>query len=113
MILDPKTSRKIFELARDQQDELEEVEDDEEDEAQENAKFTLPRTQKVQDEDEDDDLEEYDDEEYEEVEEIVRPPSTIRVSLDRDPSLAGSGRRRPQDIGCAAPRKCGRATDTS
>lgn len=112
MILDPKTSRKIFELARDQQDELEEVEDDDEEEAQENAKFTLPRTQKAEDED-DDDLEEYGDEEYEEVEEIVRPPVTIRVLLDRDPSPAGSGRRRPQDIRCAAPRKCGRTTDIS
>ena len=82
MILDPKTSRKIFELARGQQEELEDGDEDEdEDETQESAKFTLPRTQNI-DED-DDDLEEYGDEEYEEVEEIVRTLPFMLVSLDR------------------------------
>ena len=74
MILDPKTSRKIFELAKDQQEEVgtwEEDEDEDEDEAG-RPSFTVPRAQENEDEDEDDDLDRYDQDDYEEeVEEIV------------------------------------------
>lgn len=68
--MDPKTSRKIFELAKDQQDELDEVEDEEEEEDT-RASFTKPRDRILQDED-DDDWSEYDEDAEEEVEEIVR-----------------------------------------
>ncbi|KAH9950103.1 cell adhesion protein byn-1 [Amylocystis lapponica] len=55
VILDPKTSRRIFELAKDQQEELgsEGEADDDEDEDGKHS-FTLPRTQDLEDEDEDD-----------------------------------------------------------
>lgn len=71
-ILDPKTSRKIFELARDQQAELEDSDEEEEAEEEDKPSFTVARTQQF-DEDEDD-LGEYDENEEEEVEEIVRSP---------------------------------------
>lgn len=73
MILDPKTSKKIFELARDQQEEVGTWEDDEEEEEEtERPSFTVPRTQVFDDDEEDDDLERYDQDDYEEeVEEIV------------------------------------------
>lgn len=59
MVLDPKTSQRIFELAKDQQDELEMPEDDEE-EATEASSFSRPRMPVLQaDEDDDDEL--YDD----------------------------------------------------
>lgn len=72
-ILDPKTSRKIFELARDQQEEFSASDEEKEAEEQSKPSFTVPRSQNIQDEDEDDlgDYDENDDEE--EVEEIVRP----------------------------------------
>ncbi|KAH9918148.1 uncharacterized protein B0H18DRAFT_1123189 [Fomitopsis serialis] len=72
VILDPKTSRKIFELAKDQQEEVGTWEDDEDEEAEaERPSFTTPRTQDV-DEDEEDDLDRYEQDEYEEeVEEIL------------------------------------------
>ena len=72
VILDPKTSRKIFELARDQQEELEEDEEDEDEEEQSKPSFTTARTQEG-DEVEEDDLGEEEEYEEEEVEEIVRP----------------------------------------
>lgn len=70
VILDPKTSRKIFELARDQQEELEEDEEDEEPEEQRKPSFTLARTQQNEGDDEDDlaEDEEYEEEEVEEIE---------------------------------------------
>lgn len=80
MILDPKTSRKIFELAKDQQEEVgvwEDVEDEEEEEAR-RSNLTVPRTQADEDEDEGDDLERYDQDDYEEeVEEIVSSARTF------------------------------------
>lgn len=62
--MDPKTSRRIFELARDQQDELE-MADEEEEDAQPSAS-TRPRL----DDDDDDDDSELGDVEDEDVEEI-------------------------------------------
>ena len=74
IILDPKTSRKIFELARDQQDELEmpndeEVQDDIDDERMEN--LSRPRSKgEFGDEDEENSME-YEGEDLE-MEEFVR-----------------------------------------
>ncbi|KAF8974715.1 cell adhesion protein byn-1 [Flammula alnicola] len=68
VILDPKTSRRIFELARDQQDELEMPEDDDvmEEEAEERMQgLSKPRTQTRFDDDEDEG-----DKEFETGEEI-------------------------------------------
>ena len=56
-ILDPKTSRRIFELARDQQDELHPP-DAEEDEDVIEDDFTRPRTRDLEQLDDDDDDEE-------------------------------------------------------
>jgi essential nuclear protein 1 len=55
-ILDPKTSRRIFELARDQQDELgpSDAEEDEDEEVIEDD-FTRPRTRDLEQLDDDDD----------------------------------------------------------
>ncbi|KAF8211551.1 Bystin-domain-containing protein [Mycena galopus ATCC 62051] len=64
-ILDPKTSKRIFELARDQQDELEMLDDDEEDARPSTS--TRPRFQDGDDE-EDSELEDVDEEEIEEIE---------------------------------------------
>ncbi|KAJ7672872.1 Bystin-domain-containing protein [Mycena rosella] len=62
VILDPKTSKRIFELARDQQDEMEMA--DEEEDAQPSA-LTRPRLD--DDEDEDSDLGDVEDEDVEEI----------------------------------------------
>lgn len=80
MILDPKTSRKIFELAKHQQEEVGVWEDDEDDEDKGAGRlsFTVPRTQAQGDEDEDDDIERFDQDDYEEeVEEIVSCARTL------------------------------------
>ena len=53
-ILDPKTSRRIFELARDQQDELDPPDADEDEEVIEDD-FTRPRTRDLEQLDDDDD----------------------------------------------------------
>lgn len=53
-ILDPKTSRRIFELARDQQDELDPPEAEDDEEVIEND-FTRPRTRDLEQLDDDDD----------------------------------------------------------
>lgn len=60
VVLDPKTSQRIFELAKDQQDELEMPEDDEE-EATEVSSFSRPRMPVLQGDDDDDDDELYGD----------------------------------------------------
>jgi essential nuclear protein 1 len=52
VILDPKTSRRIFELARDQQEEFEMPDDEAE---VESSTFSAPRPQ-IQDDDDDDDM---------------------------------------------------------
>lgn len=72
VILDPKTSRKIFELAKDQQEELNEDGDEDEDGVDETDRlnFSVPRTTTHDDEGQDD-LGEYDEDEEEEIEEIV------------------------------------------
>jgi essential nuclear protein 1 len=53
-ILDPKTSRRIFELARDQQDELDPPEAEEDEDTIEDD-FTRPRTRDLEQLDDDDD----------------------------------------------------------
>ncbi len=69
VILDPKTSKRIFELARDQQQELGLHDEDEEDEPDASSAFQRPRMDRIHDDDEEsdeDDMEDLD----EEVEEI-------------------------------------------
>jgi essential nuclear protein 1 len=58
--LDPKTSKRIFELARDQQDELQMLDDDEDTRP---SILTRPRD----DDDNDSELEDVEDEEIEEI----------------------------------------------
>lgn len=73
VILDPKTSKRIFELARDQQEELQEQPDDDDTFEDE---FTRPRMNDLEDEDEDEVTEEYEgflDLDHEEHE-LVRLP---------------------------------------
>lgn len=67
-ILDPKTSRRIFELARDQQEELDEKDLDDEDEDTQ-LDLSAPRGPSLDDDDDDLDLDRYED--VEEIEEIV------------------------------------------
>lgn len=68
-ILDPKTSRRIFELARDQQEELDEKDLDDEDEDDAQLDLAAPRGPSLDDDDDDLDLDRYED--VEEIEEIV------------------------------------------
>ena len=63
-----QTSRRVFELARDQQEELEELDDDEDDDSEEQPKFRQPRDD---DDTSEDDMDQEGDEE-EEYAEIVR-----------------------------------------
>ncbi|EPT03099.1 hypothetical protein FOMPIDRAFT_1047090 [Fomitopsis schrenkii] len=95
VILDPKTSRKIFELAKDQQEEVgvwEDVEDEEEEEAR-RSNLTVPRTQADEDEDEGDDLERYDQDDYEEeVEEIEVDEGDLKTLDALLPANAGERR---------------------
>ncbi|KAJ7725111.1 Bystin-domain-containing protein [Mycena metata] len=87
-ILDPKTSKRIFELARDQQDELEMV-DDEEDASRRPSALTRPQRD---DEDEDEDSE-FGDVEDEEVEEIFEIDEGDLETLDAlHPHNAGERR---------------------
>lgn len=78
MILDPKTSRRIFELARDQQDEFEMPDDEPE---VKSTAFSAPRAPMQNDED-DEDVE--DDHGEENIEEIMVsacsrwPPESIK-----------------------------------
>jgi essential nuclear protein 1 len=76
MVLDVKTSRKIFDLAKDQQEELDLVDDEgidesnSEEDAQSNERMDskrIARAPLMQDSDEDEDENEYPDEEYEEL----------------------------------------------
>ncbi|KAH9843704.1 cell adhesion protein byn-1 [Rhodofomes roseus] len=94
VILDPKTSKKIFELARDQQEEVGAWEDDEEEgEEPERASFTVPRTQNFNDDEEDDDLERYDQDDYEEeVEEIEVDEGDLKTLDALLPANAGERR---------------------
>lgn len=61
-ILDPKTSKKIFELARDQQEELEESESDQEDDLDTNDKNAIRSTQIIDDDDDDEGMGDFGDE---------------------------------------------------
>lgn len=73
--MDHKTSRRIFELAKDQQQEFEEVEDEEDEEFENQTAFTIPRSQNI--DDDEDDLASYGGSDVEEeVEEIVSSPSS-------------------------------------
>jgi len=75
-ILDPITSRRIFYLARDQQDELDQPDTDEDQDVIEND-FTRPRTRDLEQVDEDDEEEDFqgfpDDEERELVRYLLCP----------------------------------------
>lgn len=74
-ILDPKTSRRIFELARDQQDELGRPDAEDEDEDVIEDDFTRPRTRDLElaDDDDDDDEEQFPGLSGDEERELVRP----------------------------------------
>ncbi|CCM04037.1 uncharacterized protein FIBRA_06195 [Fibroporia radiculosa] len=94
IILDPKTSRRIFELARDQQEELGAWEDDDDEDEKgsgDKLSFSVPR---IQDEDEDeDDLERFDQDDYEEdVEEIEVDESDLKTLDALLPANAGERR---------------------
>ena len=80
MSLDPKTSKRIFELARDQQQELG-LDDDSEDEmpSDEPSAFQQPRMDVVNEDDEDDD-EDLEDNDEEIEEEFVRYPHNPIIS---------------------------------
>lgn len=67
MILDPKTSKRIFELARDQREELGLDDEEEEDSVDEPSAFQRPRMDKMDEDDEDDD----DDNDMEDLDEEV------------------------------------------
>ena len=71
-ILDPKSSKRIFELARDQQDELDHPDPDED--VIEDS-FTRPRDHDLEDADEDDEEEDYHGFSGDEERELVRTPS--------------------------------------
>ncbi|KAI0662952.1 cell adhesion protein byn-1 [Cubamyces menziesii] len=92
VILDPKTSRRIFELARDQQEELDEKEfDDEEDEDDSRPSFSAPRGPTI-DEDEDElDLDRY-EEDAEEIEEIEVDEDDMKALDALLPANAGERR---------------------
>ncbi|KAF9821035.1 hypothetical protein IEO21_01012 [Rhodonia placenta] len=94
VILDPKTSRRIFELARDQQEELGEWDDEEQDDADDEGRpnFSVPRAQNFEDEDEDD-LERYEQDDYEEeVEEIEVDEGDMKTLDALLPANAGERR---------------------
>jgi essential nuclear protein 1 len=75
VILDPKTSRRIFKLARDQQDELEMPDDEVE---VEHTAFSIPRPQMQQDDDDEDDMDaDVDRDEY--VDEVVVSVNTAMI----------------------------------
>ncbi|KAF9042573.1 Bystin-domain-containing protein [Hymenopellis radicata] len=93
VILDPKTSKRIFELARDQQQELGlEDDEDEEDEPDASSAFQRPRMDRIHDDDDDDSDEDDMEDLDEEVEEIFEIDEGDMEALD---SLlpANSGQR--------------------
>ncbi|THH33809.1 hypothetical protein EUX98_g468 [Antrodiella citrinella] len=88
-ILDPKTSRKIFELARDQQEELEDSEGDD-DTLEEQTAFTRPRVSQAINDDDDDDLGDYqEDDDEEEIEEIELDEADLKTLDTLLPANAG------------------------
>ncbi|KAI9063423.1 cell adhesion protein byn-1 [Trametes sanguinea] len=91
-ILDPKTSRRIFELARDQQEELDEKDfDDEDDEDDNHASLSAPRGPAI-DDDDDLDLERYEDQDEEEIEEIEVDEDDMKTLDALLPANAGERR---------------------
>jgi len=89
VILDPKTSRRIFELAKDQQNELQ-PEDDEEDEVGtdgKNAAFSQARMTSMEDEEDEEDMgDDVEEEEYAELEIDADDLNTLDTLL---PASAG------------------------
>ena len=80
-VLDPKTSRRIFELARDQQEEFDEKELDDEDETPDQHPLSIPR--QAAEEEDDFDFDRYEDDDAEEIEEIVsKAPPRITQTDD-------------------------------
>ncbi|KAI0723470.1 cell adhesion protein byn-1 [Earliella scabrosa] len=90
-ILDPKTSRRIFELARDQQEELDENDLDDEDEEAQQHHLSAPRGPASEDDD-DLDLEQYENEDIEEIEEIEVDEDDMRALDAMLPANAGERR---------------------
>ncbi|RPD62033.1 cell adhesion protein byn-1 [Lentinus tigrinus ALCF2SS1-7] len=92
VILDPKTSRRIFELARNQQEELEEKElDDDDDDAEDAQGLSVPRGSAPEDDD-DFDLEQYENEDAEEIEEIEVDEDDMKALDAMLPANAGERR---------------------
>jgi essential nuclear protein 1 len=91
--LDPKTSKRIFELARDQQDEMQMAEEEEEEEAgTQPTAFVRPRIE-ADDDDEDSELGDVEDEDVEEI--FVSLPLPLQKHLIN--SALGNRRGRPGD----------------
>lgn len=69
VVLDPKTSRRIFELAKDQQTELQPEEDDEDEDGPDgkSAAFSQVRMTSMEDEEEEDIGDDVEEEEYSEL----------------------------------------------
>jgi hypothetical protein len=86
-ILDPKSSKRVFELARDQQDELDHPDPDED--VIEDT-FTRPRGHNLEEADEDDDEEEYQGFSGDEERELVNPTF---YGLPPEPHLRPGNRR--------------------
>ncbi|KAI0363716.1 cell adhesion protein byn-1 [Pilatotrama ljubarskyi] len=91
VILDPKTSQRIFELARDQQEELDEKELDDEDEDEDQPNLSAPRGA-VLDDDDDLDLDRYEEEDAEEIEEIEVDEDDMKALDALLPANAGERR---------------------
>ncbi|OJT13181.1 Bystin [Trametes pubescens] len=89
-ILDPKTSRRIFELARDQQEELDEKDLDDEDEDGTPLDLSAPRGPSLDDDEDDLDLDRYED--VEEIEEIEVDEDDMRALDALLPANAGERR---------------------
>nr|VWP00676.1 Chitinase [Ganoderma boninense] len=92
VIFDPKTSRRIFELARDQQDELGEKDLDDDDEDDDHQDFSAPRATMPADDDDLDDLDEYEDRDIEEIEEIEVDEDDMKALDAMLPANAGERR---------------------
>jgi essential nuclear protein 1 len=81
IILDPKTSKRIFELAREQQDELEVPDDLDDVEVERQTALSRPRPQNTDTDDDDDDGDFDGAEEVEDVEEIFVGDSFYAASM--------------------------------
>ncbi|OBZ71992.1 Bystin [Grifola frondosa] len=92
VILDPKTSRRIFELAKDQQEELG-APDGEEDDLEDKPDFTVLRTKNLEDEEDEDDLDRFDEDDAdEEIEEIEVDEGDMKTLDALLPANAGERR---------------------